>query len=292
MIQYPKKLIMLVVCCVITPCQSFAWSENGHRIVGKIAEKHLSIKSQKAIQQLLDNESLAEVSNWMDFIKSDHEWDFSNPYHYVNLEEGKGYWDSKKDPKGDIIRAIVFYEDVLRDKKSSINDKKIALKFIVHLIGDIHQPLHVCIKNDICSNKVVIKWFDEKTNLHRLWDENLIDFQKLSYTEYASFIGKRNRTLQKDWEKSSILDWLEESRLLSGKIYEGIKEEEGKNRYYLSYRYNYDNIAVLNERISKAGVRLAFFLNSIFDGRKNVDSDIIREKLGTEPNYGLPGGQK
>ncbi|MEI6093192.1 MAG: S1/P1 nuclease, partial [bacterium] len=201
----------------------------------------------------------------------------------------KGYLESKKDPKGDLVRAILFYEDLLRDKKSAKEDKEIALKFLVHMIGDVHQPLHVGTKNDMGANKVWVKWFDESTNLHKLWDEGLIEFQKLSYTEYVSFIDKIGESQQRDWNKTSLLDWVEESRIISDKLHEGLRVYK---KHRLSYTYNYEYLELLNERLKQAGVRLAFFLNNIFDGRKNVDSDKIRETLGSEPNYGLPGRSK
>ncbi|MCX6111887.1 MAG: S1/P1 nuclease [Proteobacteria bacterium] len=161
----------------------------------------------------------------------------------------------------------------------------------MHLIGDIHQPLHVGKSEDAGGHKINLKWFDKNTNLHKVWDENLIEFQKLSYTEYTAFIDHINSADAKKWEKSSIIDWVNEGMQEREKIYAGLKDENGKKTYNLGHKYNFDNIEVLNNRLRRAGVRLAAFLNNIFDNRKNIDSDKIREKLGAEPGYGLKGGQ-
>ena len=281
-------IFIVLLCTLLAPVHGFSWGENGHRIVATIAENRLSPVAKKAIKDILGQESMVQASTWMDFIKSDHEWNFSKPYHHVNIPDGQDYWTSKKNPQGDIVRAIIYYEDVLRDKKSSKQDKNTALKFLIHLIGDIHQPLHVGRQDDVGGNKVFIKWFSEETNLHRVWDESLIAFQKLSYTEYTNFIDHINSKDARVWEKASVINWVNESMEKRKKIYSGLVDENGKTVHRLSYEYNFDNIEMLNDCLRRAGVRLAKFLNNIFEGKKNVDADIIREKLGNGPRYDLP----
>jgi len=281
-------LFIPLLSVLLAPSHGFSWGENGHRIVATIAEKRLSPVAKKAVKELLGQESMPQVSTWMDFIKSDHEWDYAKAYHHVNVPNGQDYWTSKKDPKGDIVKAIIYYEDVLRDKKSSKQDKKIALKFLIHLVGDIHQPLHIGRQEDLGGNKIFVKWFSEETNLHRVWDESLIAFQKLSYTEYTNFIDHISYAEARAWEKSSVIDWVNESMEKREKIYSGLIDEKNKKIHRLSYEYNYENIELLNGCLKRAGVRLARFLNNIFEGKKNIDSDVIREKLGNKPRYDLP----
>ena len=285
----PKYCLSIVLLSILlAPSRGFSWGENGHRIVATIAEKRLSPAAKKAIKEILGQESMAQVSTWMDFIKSDPRWDFSKAYHHVNIPDGQDYWTSKKEPKGDAVRAIIYYEDVLRDKKSSKQDKNTALKFLIHLIGDIHQPLHVGRQDDVGGNKIFVKWFAEETNLHRVWDESLIAFQKLSYTEYTNFIDHINNKEARTWENSSVIGWVNEGMKNREKIYSGLVDESGKKMYRLSYEYNFDNIEMLNGCLKRAGVRLAYFLNNIFEGKKNIDADLIREKLGNKPRYDLP----
>ncbi|MEI6080162.1 MAG: S1/P1 nuclease [bacterium] len=272
---------------VIVPLNAFPWGPNGHRIVAAIAEERLSPSAKTAVHKILGHESMPQVSNWMDLIRSDSAWDFTNSYHHVNMPEGQDYWTAEKDPEGDAVRAIIYYEDVLRDKKASKEDKGVALKIIIHVIGDIHQPLHVG-TFDLSGNKRGVSWFGVKTNLHKVWDESLIDFQKLSYTEYVKFIDHIEASEAASWKKSSVIDWANESAKIRDSIYLGLEDEEGNRIYNLSYKYNYSNIDTVNSRLRQAGVRLATFLNNIFENKKNVDADMIRAKLDSKPKYGMP----
>jgi hypothetical protein len=281
----PSKNWTLLVLAVLTlaPAKALPWAENGHRIVAAIAEKRLSPTARKAVKELLGADSMARVSTWMDFIKSDQEFDDLNNYHYVEMSKGNGYWASEKNPKGDIVTAIIHYEDVLRNKRSTMEERKIALKSLIHLIGDIHQPLHACLAGDRCATMLWLQWFNDQANLHKVWDESLIELQKLSYTEYVDFLDHISNSEVNRWQKSSVIDWLTESAEYREQIYAGLRDEKGKKIYKLSYRYNFDNIGLVEQRLKQAGVRLAFFLNNIFAGRKNVNGAEIRKKLADLP---------
>lgn len=261
------KVLLVLVILALLPSKAFSWAENGHRIIAAIAEKRLSPTAQKAVKGLLGAESMPCASTWMDFIKSDKEFDGLKSYHYVNIPEGEDYWTLSKDPKGDIVRAIVRYENVLRDSKTSQKDKKEALRFIIHLVGDIHQPLHAGLSGDKGGNDIKVKWFGKKTNLHRVWDEDLIESQKLSYTEYVGFIANILGSEAGTWQKSSVIDWLNESIKYRKQIYAGLVGDDGKDDRNLGYEYRYKNTGLVDQRLRQAGVRLAFFLNNIFEGK-------------------------
>ena len=281
----PLKIYTLLVLVVLTlvPAKALPWAENGHRIIAAIAEKRLSPIAKKAVKELLGADSMPRVSNWMDLIKSDNGFDDLNSYHYVEIMEGGDYWSSERNLKGDIVSAIMRYEDVLRDKRSLKEDRKTALKALIHLIGDIHQPLHACNTKGRCSTMIWLKWFNGKVNIHKVWDEYLIEFQKLSYTEYVNFIDHISVADVKLWQKSSVIDWLNESAEYRDQIYAGLRDEKGRKIYNLSYKYNFDNIGLVEQRLKQAGVRLAFFLNNIFEGKRNINGAEIRQKLAEKP---------
>ena len=126
--------------------------------------------------------------------------------------------------------------------------------------GDIHQPLHTGRSEDLGGNRIRVMWFNEVTNLHSVWDDKLIEFQKLSYTEYTKNINHADKALRKEWQNQPMSMWLFESYQLADKIYAGITQPDQK----LGYRYNYDYIDMVNKQLLKGGVRLAGLLNDIF----------------------------
>jgi hypothetical protein len=286
----PLKLKMLLVLTLLAllPSKAFSWAENGHRIVASIAEKRLSPAAKQAVKELLGVDSLPRVSTWMDFIKSDRNFDYLNSYHYVNIPEGYDYWTLSKNPKGDIVRGIIDGNDVLRDGRASRKGKKEALVFIIHLVGDIHQPLHAGLPSDKGGNDTKVTWFGKKTNLHKIWDEELIESQKLSYTEYVDFINNISGSDAGAWKKSSVIDWLEESMQYRKQIYTGLIGADGKEDHDLGYEYRFSNIGLVEQRLRQGGVRLAFFLNNIFEGKEDINCTEIKKKLGDKPKQGTP----
>ena len=133
------------------------------------------------------------------------------------------------------------------------------LKLLIHFVGDIHQPFHVGRHEDLGGNKIKLTWFSTSTNLHAVWDEQLINFQQLSYTEYTTAINHTTLKQRLAWQKQPISEWFIESHQIAERLYSGVTPDQK-----LSYRYNYDNIQILNERLLKAGVRLAGLLNQLF----------------------------
>jgi hypothetical protein len=132
---------------------------------------------------------------------------------------------------------------------------------LIHIVGDLHQPLHIGRFDDLGGNRIRVQWFGDPTNLHSVWDEKLIDFQKLSYTEYVNAINHTTRAERIQWQSQTMSDWFYETYQLTGKVYASISGNEPK----LGFRYNFDNIDLLNRQLLKGGVRLAGLLNSIFN---------------------------
>ena len=134
------------------------------------------------------------------------------------------------------------------------------LRLLIHIVGDVHQPLHVSEEGDAGGNDIKVTWFGTPSNLHRLWDEQLIDDQKLSYTEYTKAINFSTAAQRKVWQSQPISQWLFESYTISVQLHNEITSQNPK----LSYRYNFDHIYTLNDQLLKGGVRLAGVLNDIF----------------------------
>ncbi|MGB3345117.1 MAG: S1/P1 nuclease [Aequorivita sp.] len=235
------------------------WGKTGHRVVGEVAEKYLDRRAKKAVSELLDGHSLAFVSNYGDDIKSERKYDSFGPWHYVNFPFGKRYETYPKSERGDIIQGINTSIAILKDNNSSREDKVFYLKMLIHFIGDIHQPLHVGMEEDKGGNDFQVRWFKDGTNLHRLWDSQMIDFYQMSYTELAANANVLSEAEIAAFQSGTVLDWMDESRALCEDIYKNTEIGEK-----LGYEYMYKYMNPLRDQLQKGGIRLARLLNEIF----------------------------
>ncbi len=255
------RFIFLLAFLLSFPFHSFAddWGKTGHRAVGEIAEQHLSRRAEKKISKLLDGQSLALVSNYGDDIKSDRAYDSYRPWHYVSFPFGAKYDEHPKSERGDIIVGIETCIAVLKDERSTKEEKVFHLKMLVHFIGDLHQPLHIGLAEDKGGNDFQVRWFNRGTNLHRVWDSDMLDSYQMSYTELALNVDVLDKEEVKAIKSGTVRDWMYESRALCEDIY--ANTEVGEK---LSYEYMYKYMDPLRFQIQKGGIRLAALLNDIF----------------------------
>ena len=130
------------------------WSKTGHRVVGEVAEQHLSKKAKRAIADLLDGKSLAAVANFGDEKKADRAYSKFSAWHYVNIPFDKTYAEIEPNEYGDLVQGINTCIEIIKDETSTREDKAFYLKFLVHLIGDLHQPMHVGRAEDKGGNDI------------------------------------------------------------------------------------------------------------------------------------------
>ncbi len=256
--------LLISLFILLTPDYASAWGLNGHRIVARIAQDHLTKKAKRQIQQILGKNDLPMSANWADFIKSDSAYNYLGPWHYVNAPAGlnekafRDYLESAPEPNA--YFQLGFLVEKLEDQRSlPAEERLLYLRLLVHILGDVHQPMHVGRAEDLGGNRITIKWFGQKTNLHRLWDEQLIDFQQLSYSEYAQSLDKVNKREYEMLTRGKLSDWLYESYQGAEQLYR-YSEKDAR----LSYRYNYDQLELLNQQLLKGGLRLAKVLNQLF----------------------------
>lgn len=261
------RLVIALSAVILAPAPAFAWGRTGHRVVGQIADAHLNSRSRAAVKRILRAETLAEAANWPDVMKSDPApfWQkTADPWHYVTVPVGKTYDEVGHPPEGDAVTALTRYAAVLRDRTSSLADKQIALRFVVHLVGDLHQPLHSGTGTDRGGNDRRVTFFGRSTNLHSVWDSGLIDETQLSFSEMAAWLNARISPADaRAWSSTDPRVWIAESTALRDQVY----PPAGDNT--LSYRYVYDNEPRLEARLERAGVRVAAVLNDIFAARRS-----------------------
>ncbi len=251
--------LFLILFLVNTSAATDFWGQNGHRVTGKIAEKHLSNRAKRKIDKLLKGQSLAFVSTYADEIKSDKNYRKFSPWHYVNFPIGGKYDAAKRNPQGDIIYGIEYCVKVLKNENSTEQDKVFYLKMLVHLVGDLHQPLHIGRAEDKGGNDIQVRWFNEGSNLHSVWDTKMIESFNMSYIELADNAKRLNRNQIKAIQEGTVLDWVYETRELTEKVYASAKVGQK-----LRYRYSYVHFPIVRQQLQKGGIRLAKILNDIF----------------------------
>ena len=236
------------------------WGQTGHRVVGLVADNHLTKRAKNKINFLLDGNSLANVSTYADEIKAEKKYSYISKWHYINIPLNKKFDEIEREKGGDIIYAINKCIQVLKSPKYNKKEKSFHLKLLVHFIGDIHQPMHLGSKEDRGGNDVKLFWFGNITNLHRIWDTQIIESHNMSYTEMASDLPIFTPNQIKFETNKSINNWVEETRIYTRQIY-----SESPPNGKLGYEYRYKNLPIIKSQLYKAGIRLASILNKIFE---------------------------
>ncbi|MEX0996083.1 MAG: S1/P1 nuclease [Flavobacteriaceae bacterium] len=252
-------LTLILLLHLMSNASNEDWGQTGHRVVGEVAANHLTKKASKKINQLLNGMSLAVASTYADEIKSDISFDTYRSWHYVNIPFDKTYQDVEPNEKGDIIMGIEYCIKILKSKESSNEEKAFHLKLLIHFIGDLHQPLHLGLEEDKGANDFQVRWFNEGTNLHRVWDSDMIDSYQMTYSELTSNLPRISDTEIKKIQEGTLLEWVEQERELTKKVYQSASTGEK-----LGYRYMYDHFSTVKTQLQKGGLRLAKILNEIF----------------------------
>nr|WP_321451098.1 S1/P1 nuclease [uncultured Carboxylicivirga sp.] len=252
-----KQFILLLSVVMFSAQYAGAWGSTGHRAIAEIAYGQLTDVTKSKIKEILGDDYLPLFANWADEIRSDNDNPYNKLPHYVNMPLDQTYEQAVKNTDGDLVTVMADMVKMLRDKKSTQEEKAVALKFIIHLVGDAHQPMHVGLADDLGGNRVEVKWFWKKSNLHRVWDEDIIDYSRLSYTELARFAGAPDGKDLKDWKKLSVVDWVNETHIITKDVYDNLGDKTFK------YQYNYRYSPVVYKQIQKAGYRLAILLNDL-----------------------------
>lgn len=235
-----------------------AWGMLGHRVVGEVAEQHLNDAAKEKVAEILGTMTLAEVSNWMDDIKSNDNYDSLRPWHYTTIPDGKTYADVTPSEEGDVVQGIKKMVEGLKSGRLSAKLEKEYLMILVHLVGDIHQPLHVGNGEDRGGNNVKVEWFWEPSNLHRVWDSGIIDSKQYSYTELTNLVNHPTESEVEEWQSKEVEEWANECMTFRDGIYKIPSNSK------LNYEYRYKHWDTVKVQLAKGGVRLAGLLNEIY----------------------------
>lgn len=277
-----------------------AWGPVGHKTTALIAEAYLSPQARAAVLDLLDGERLVDVVTWADSLRGQAEFAHTLPYHYQNMPNVEGVvrkipkiyknsileLDQAKSYSPGVVEAILAAEQTLLNPVATKNNKKMALKFLAHFIGDLHQPLHTGRAENRGGNSILLQWRGHDTNLHRLWDSDVI-YERLKEIEvppgqditvaYGNFLMKKFQAAAVPMERlEDVGTWYRESLVLQNLAYD---------ERYISDQDFYASKAkpTVDARVFLAGRRMADALNKIFEKHKidkpNVQLIQTLEKL-------------
>jgi hypothetical protein len=252
------KVFTLTLFFSLTISQAFAWGQIGHYLIGYMAERQMKKSTKKKVDAVLFPMSIGRSGTWMDEIRSDKSYDYATTWHYLNSKNGE-YDPATQEKGGDAFEAIQRLKAELKSGGLDAKTESEKLKMLIHMVEDIHQPLHVGTGDDRGGNDIKIEFFNQPTNLHALWDSGMIDRQGMSYTEIGNELYRRLSPESKSKYRSATMqDWLKEAVAYRPMVY----NLPGNKR--ISYQYMYENYSIAEERLMAASVRLAQILEEIY----------------------------
>jgi hypothetical protein len=270
-VSVPRILVSLGVkflLVIAAPVQAFAWGPLGHKVTAEISFRSLSPAAKVKAAELLENSNYNDSSLWPDFVKKKPMWKHTSPYHYADLPDGIDYFGNlsrlspEEQKKGDALMAVLQAQEVLRSQSADNKTKGTALRFILHILSDLHQPLHAGRTEDRGGNDIKLNWYGKDTNLHAVWDSGMIN---AAHSE--SFAGKPNNE-QVSWYASyleskygqstdpcsaDLLSWFNASLTLRRVSYNGY---ENDNASYMEA-----SLPTLEKQLLAAGKHMACVLN-------------------------------
>ncbi|PPK87355.1 S1/P1 nuclease [Neolewinella xylanilytica] len=280
------RILLVLLCCYLPQFLS-AWGANGHRIVAHIAYENLNDAARARVDAALGDNYLSQVSTWPDYIRAESGWDFASPWHYMTVQPDQTVADvvneTAQDPGiFDVQEAIAFMADVLAGKEEVrqrltelLEKNKVeplagsldatALAFLIHFVADVHMPLHVGKNRDLGANRITVLFFGDRYNLHSVWDTQIIEAERLSFTEFADYVTMHTRARQAEWADDDAQTWMEESVVLRERIYNTLYDRTDRESGLpdLGYDYTHDFLPVVEERLGAAGYRAAALLNRV-----------------------------
>lgn len=253
---------------------AYGWSQKGHDTVAYIAEQHLTPATTAAVDSILEGRSLVYWANWLDNASHTEDYNYTQTWHYKNIDADQTFEDAPKNPQGNIVDAIYDQVEVLKDDQTSLNDKALALKMVVHFLGDIHQPMHLGHATDRGGNSYFVNFFSKPTNLHSVWDYDIPEAAHAwSHTEWQREIDRLSpEEMQAILAGGNPDEWGKETYEICNEIYDTTPEES-----VIGYDYIAKWTPVIESRLLYGGLRLADILNSVFDPSYETLNTFVRQ---------------
>lgn len=242
------------------PLQGFGWGKRGHDVICHIAERHLTPQALERVTQLLDGRSMVYYGNWMDGASRTDEYRHTYTWHYFNMELREDVQSAKRDPSGDVLSALEQIERGLSGGELSREQQAVALKMYIHLMGDLHQPMHLGRSGDSGGGDTPIVYFVESTSLHAVWDYHIVEgCHAWSYTEWGEQIDRLSESQIAQVQQGSLAEWIDATHEITREIYRSTPRG-----HRIFYEYLDHFTPIVEQQLLYAGLRLSSQLNSIF----------------------------
>lgn len=260
--KYMNRLFTFAGGLLLTVAPCLGWGQKGHDTVAFIAENHLTASAKAAVDSLLQGKSIVYYSNWLDNASHTPEYAYTKTWHYKNIDADQTYRSAPLLESGDIVRAINEQAAILADTNMVDGQRALALKILVHLLGDIHQPMHLGHASDLGGNRWDVKYFRSPANLHGVWDSRLPESaHKWSYTEWQQQIDRATPDECREILADAYPEhWGEETYGICKAVYEATPVNTN-----ISYDYIAEWTPVIEKQFLRGGLRLADMLNTILD---------------------------
>jgi hypothetical protein len=245
---------------ILPPPIAQAWGYTGHRLVATLAVDHLNNKAKKEVMALLDGGTLADVANWADEVRPQRPE--TETWHYVDIPLTANNYDPERDcPKGSCIVAVIqAQKKILSDKGKPRLQRQEALKFLVHFVGDLHQPLHCADNHDEGGNKLMVQFDGRSTNLHYVWDTGLIKASGYSEMEYLTRLREKiqaiNKNALREIVEENVEAWTHEIHEIGTEQVYPVPHHRVLGKDYLQQK-----LPLVEEQLIRGGLRLAKLLN-------------------------------
>lgn len=254
-----KKLLILIGCLVMAE-SLFAWGQKGHDITVWLAECHLTPEAAERVEKVLGGHSPVYYANWMDIASHQPEFAYTKTWHYLNIDEGETFDCHHVNPDGDVLKAVTMLVEKLKNGGLDPEEETLSLKMLIHLVGDMHCPMHTGRLSDAGGNLVPVTFFHTPTDLHTAWDTKIVEAaHRWSYSEWQYQIDRASDDEIVLMQSGTPEDWIKETHGICLDIY--AQTPEGTD---ISYDYIDRFTPVIEMQFLRGGYRLARLLNDIY----------------------------
>lgn len=258
---YVLKKLFICSVSLSAALSALAWGQKGHDVTAYIAEQHFTPATAEAVAGLLDGMSPVYWANWLDNASHTPEYAYTKTWHYKNVDADRTYDDMPPNPAGDAILAIKSQIETLKNPATNKAEAALALKILIHVVGDMHQPMHMGHATDLGGNRTKLKYFNRDKNLHSIWDTDLLESShRWSYTEWQQQLDRLDDAEEAIVVQGDVDDWGRETIAITRDVY---------NFFQPGLNVSYNQIAywapTIEQQLLRGGLRLAHLLNGIYD---------------------------
>lgn len=254
------KKLLLLACCLLAAQHVLAWGQKGHDVTAYIAECNLTPEAAEKIDKVLGGHSLVYYANWLDNASHTPEYAYTKTWHYLNIDEGETLETMLRNPDGDVLEAVASLVEQLKSGALPAEEETLALKMLIHLVGDMHCPMHTGHSSDRGGNQRPVMMFSTPSNLHSIFDTAVPEAaHRWSYTEWQEQIDRLGDDETVLVQAGEPRDWVVETYGICKEIYDSTPEGTK-----VSYDYIAEYTPVIEQQLLRGGLRLARLLNEIY----------------------------